>query len=173
MTKIRHLSFLDLRSNPNTDNAPIFRANHSPWPQKASQALPSTLTNEQLQLFINKAQNILSLRYSSDTLAIDHPDSLPIYDMFPEHGGIFMHKSLKQRLYELSADQIALSPERTESSGNLNRPKFFISSEDLSESKPELTYEIPEQGTNLNIPLGTLSPLLNGSDLEYIRKQRK
>ncbi len=93
MTKICHL---DLRPNPNSENAPISRANHSPWPQTASQALSTTLTNEQLQLFINKAQNILSHRYSSDNLAIDHPDSFPIYDMFPKHGGIFMHKSLKQ-----------------------------------------------------------------------------
>jgi hypothetical protein len=60
MTKICHLAFLNLRSNPNIENAPISRANHSPWPQKASQALPSTLSNEQLQLFINKAQNILT-----------------------------------------------------------------------------------------------------------------
>ncbi len=79
------------------------------------------LTNEQLQMFINKAQNILSHRYSSDTMAINHPESFPIYDMFPKHGGVFMHKSLKQRLYELSVDRIALSPERTEPPGNLNR----------------------------------------------------
>jgi hypothetical protein len=96
MTKICHLAFLDLKPNPNSENTPISRANHSPWPQKALQALPSTLTNEQLQLFINKVQNILSHRYSSDTLAIDHPDLFPIYDMFPEHGGVFLHKSLKQ-----------------------------------------------------------------------------
>ncbi len=98
MTKICHLAFLDLRSNPNSKDAPISQANHSSWPQTASQALPTTLTNEQLQLFINKAQNILSHRYSSDTLAIDHPDLFPIYDMFPKHGGVFIHKSLKQRL---------------------------------------------------------------------------
>ncbi len=84
-----------------------------------------------------------------------------------------MHKSLKQRLYKLSAEQIALSPERTESSGSLNRSKFFISSEKSSDSEPELTLEIPEQGTNLNIPLGVLSPLLNSSDLANIQKQRK
>ena len=80
---------------------------------------------------------------------------------------------MKHRLYELSAEKIALSPERTESSGNLNRPKFFISSEESSESEPELTYEIPAQGKNLNIPFGVLSPLLNGSDLANIQKQRK
>jgi hypothetical protein len=111
-------------------------------------------------MFINKAQDILLHRHSSDTLAIDHPDSLPIYDMFPEHGGIFMHKLLKQRLYELSADQITLSPERTKPSGNLNRSSFFTSDE-LSEDETELIYEIPEQCAILNIPLGILSPLLN------------
>jgi len=86
MTKIRHLAFNDLRPNPDSENAPIFRANHSPWPQSAFPASPATLTSEQLQMFINKAQDILLLRHSTDTLAIDHPDSLPIYDMFPEHG---------------------------------------------------------------------------------------
>ena len=113
MTKIRHLAFNDLRPNPDSENAPIFRANHSPWPQSAFPASPATLTSEQLQMFINKAQDILLLRHSTDTLAIDHPDSLPIYDMFPEHGGIFMHESLKQRLHELSADRIMLSNEKT------------------------------------------------------------
>jgi hypothetical protein len=173
MTKIRHLSFFDLKSSPNIDNALIFLANHSPWPQKALQALPSSLTNEQLQLFINKVQNILSHRSTPDVLAIDHPDSHPIYDMFPEHGGIFIHKSLKQRLYELSSEQIALSPERTESSGSLNRPKFFISSEESSESEPELTYEITEKGPKLNIPHGILSSFIKASDLANIQQQRK
>jgi hypothetical protein len=92
--------------------------------------------------------------------------------MFPEHGGIFMHKSLKQSLYELSADQIALSPERTESSGNLNRSSFFTSDES-SENETELFYEIPEQGMNLNIPLGILLPLLNDTALADILKQQK
>ncbi len=55
MTKIRHLAFNDLRSNPDSENAPIFRANHSPWPQSAFPASPTTLTSEQLQMFINKA----------------------------------------------------------------------------------------------------------------------
>jgi hypothetical protein len=113
MTKIRHLAFHDLRPNPKSENAPISRADHSPWPQTALPALPTTLTNEQLEIFINKAQDILLHRHSSNTLAIDHPDSFPIYDMFPEHGGIFMHKLLKQRLHELSADRIMLSHEKT------------------------------------------------------------
>jgi len=60
--------------------------------------------SEQLQMFIKKAQDILLHRHSSNTIAINHPDSLPIYDMVPEHGGIFMQKLLKQRLHELSAD---------------------------------------------------------------------
>ncbi len=75
MTKIRHLAFNDLRPNPDSENAPIFRANHSPCPQSAFPASPATLTSEQLQMFINKAQDILLLRHSTDTLAIDHPDS--------------------------------------------------------------------------------------------------
>jgi hypothetical protein len=83
MTKIRHLAFHGLRPNPNSKNAPISRADHSPWPQTALPALPTTLTNEQLQMFINKAQDILLRRHSSNTLAIDSVDSLPIYDMFP------------------------------------------------------------------------------------------
>jgi hypothetical protein len=172
MTKIHHLAFHDLRPNPNSENAPISRADHSPWPKTALPALPTTLTNEQLQMFINKAQDILLRRHSSNTLAIDSLDSLPIYDMFPEHGGIFMHKSLKQRLYELSTDQITLSPERTQPSGNLNRSSFFTSDES-SEDKTELIFEIPEQGTSLNIPLGILSPLLNDATLADIQKQRK
>jgi len=49
--------------------------------------LPTILTNEQLQMSINKAQDILLHRHSSNHLAIDHPDLLPICDMFPEHGG--------------------------------------------------------------------------------------
>jgi hypothetical protein len=173
MTKIRHLAFRDLRPNTNTENAPIFQADHSPWPQTASLALPTTLTHEQLQMIINKAQDILLLRHSSDTLAIDHLDTLLIYDMFPEHGGIFMHKSLKQRLYELSADRITLSPERTKPSGNLNRSSFFISDES-SDDETELIYEIPEQGAILNIPLGILLPLLNyDTTLADIQKQQK
>ncbi|MFN9939165.1 MAG: hypothetical protein ACK56I_06795, partial [bacterium] len=69
MTKIRHLAVNDLRPNPDSDTAPIFRANHSPWPQSAFPASPATLTSEQLQMFINKAQDILLLRHSTDTLA--------------------------------------------------------------------------------------------------------
>ncbi len=87
MTKIRHLAFNDLQTNANNENAPIARANHSLWPQTALPVLPTTLTNKQLQMFINKAQDILLHRHSSNHLAIDHPDLLPICDMFPEHGG--------------------------------------------------------------------------------------
>jgi len=94
MTKIRHLAFNDLQTNANNENAPIAQANHSLWPQTALPVLPTTLTNKQLQMFINKAQDILLHRHSSNHLAIDHPDFLPIYDMFPEHGGIFVHISL-------------------------------------------------------------------------------
>ena len=172
MTKIRHLAFNDLRPNPDSENAPIFRANHSPWPQSAFPASPATLTSEQLQMFINKAQDILLLRHSTDTLAIDHPDSLPIYDMFPEHGGIFMHESLKLRLHELSADRIMLSNEKTKPSGNLNRPTFFISDES-SDDETELIFEIPDQGAILNIPLGILSPLLSKTSLVDFQKRRK
>ena len=92
MTKIRHLAFNDLQTNANNENAPIAQANHSLWPQTALPVLPTTLTNKQLQMFINKAQDILLHRHSSNHLAIDHPDFLPIYDMFPEHEVIFMHK---------------------------------------------------------------------------------
>ncbi len=173
ITKIHHLAFHDLRPNPNNENAPISQADHSPWPQTALPALPTTLTNEQLQTFINKAQDILLHRHSSDTLAIDNPDSLPIYDMFPEHGGIFMHKLLKQCLYELSADRIMLSPEKTNPSGNLNRSSFFTSDES-SEDETEPIYEIPDHGTILNITLGILSPHLNHkSTLVDIQKQQK
>jgi len=172
MTKTRHLALTDLRPNPDSENAPIFRANHSPWPQSAFPASPATLTSEQLQMFINKAQDILLLRHSTDTLAIDHPDSLPIYDMFPEHGGIFMHESLKQRLHELSADRIMLSNEKTKPSGNLNRPTFFISDES-SDDETELIFEIPDQGAILNIPLGILSPLLSETTLADFQKRRK
>jgi hypothetical protein len=121
----------DLRTNANKKSAPIWRADHSLWPETALPALPSTLTNKQLQIFINKAQDILLHRHSSNTLAIHHPDWLPIYDMFPEHGGIFMHKLLKQRLHELSADRITLSPEKLKPSGNLNRSSFYTSDESL------------------------------------------
>jgi hypothetical protein len=156
MTKICHSAFHDLRPNPNSENAPLSRADHSPWPQTALPALPTMLTNEQLQMFINKAQDILLCRHSSNNIAIDSLDSLSIYDMFPEHGGIFMHKWLKQRLYELSTDQITLSPERTQPSGNLNRSSFFTSDES-SEDETELIFEIPEQGTfknSENEPIG-------------------
>jgi len=173
MTKVRHLAFQDLKPNLNRENAPISRADHSPWPQTALSALPTMLTHEQIQMFINKAQDILLHCHSSDTLAIDHPDSLPIYDMFPKQGGIFMHKSLKQRLYELSADRITLSPEKTKPFGNLNRSSFFTSDES-SEDETELIYEIPEQGAILNIPLGILLPLLNyDTTLADIQKQQK
>ncbi len=173
MTKTCHLAFHNLRPNPNSENASIFRADHSSWPQRALPALPTTLTNEQLQMFINKAQDILLHHHSSDTLAIDRPDSFPIYDMFPEHGGIFMHKSLKQCLHELLADRNMLSPEKTKPSGNLNRSIFFTSDE-LSDDETELIYEIPDQGAILNIPLGILSPLLNyESTLVDIQKQQK
>ncbi len=66
MIKILHLAFHDLRPNPNNKNAPISQADHSSWPQAALPALPSTLTNGKLQMFINKAQDILLHRHSSD-----------------------------------------------------------------------------------------------------------
>ena len=94
MTKIRHLAFNDLQTNANNKYAPIAWADHSLWPQTAIPVLPTILTNEKLQMSINKAQDILLHRHSSNHLAIDHPDFLPIYDMFPEHGGIFVHISL-------------------------------------------------------------------------------
>ena len=80
-------------------------------------------------MFIKKAQDILLHRHSSNTIAINHPDSLPIYDVVPEHGGIFMQKLLKQQLHELSADWIKLSPEKPKISGNLNRSSFYTSDE--------------------------------------------
>jgi hypothetical protein len=173
MTKIRHLAFHDLRTNANNENAPISRASHSPCPQTALPALPTTLTNDQFQMFINKARDILLHRHSSDNLATHHPDLLPIYDMFPEYGGIFMHKLLKQRRHELSADRIMLSPEKTKPSGNLNRLNFFTS-DVSSDDETEVIYEIPEQGAILNIPLGLLSPSLNfESTLVDIQKQQK
>ena len=131
------------------------------------------LTNEQLQMFINKAQDILFHRHSSNTLAIDHLDWGPIYDMFPEHGGIFMHKLLQQCLYKLLADQITLSPDKLEIYGNLNRSSFYMSDESLNK-KTELIHEIPSQGSTLNIQLGLLSPSLNFKlTLVDIQKQRK
>jgi len=160
MTKIRHLAFHYLQTKANNENAPISQADHSLWPDTAPPALPTTLTNEQLQMFINKAQDILLHRHSSNTLAINHLDLLPIYDMFPEHGGIFMHKSLNKRLHELSADQITLSPEKLKPSGNLNRSSFYMSDKS-SNDKTELIHEIPAQDTILNIPLGLLSLDLN------------
>ena len=59
MTKIRHLAFNDLQTNANNKNAPIAQANHSLWPQTALPVLPTTLTNKQVQMFNNKAQDIL------------------------------------------------------------------------------------------------------------------
>jgi hypothetical protein len=160
MTKIRHLAFHYLQTKANNENAPISQADHSLKPDTAPPALPTTLTNEELQMFINKAQDILLHRHSSNTLAIDHLDLLPNYDMFPEHGGIFMHKSLNKRLHELSADQITLSPEKLKPSGNLNRSSFYTSDKS-SNDKTELIHEIPAQDAILNIPLGLLSLDLN------------
>jgi len=173
MTKIHHLAFHDLQTNSSNKNAPISRADLSLWPQRALPALPTTLTNEQLQMFVNKAQDILIHGHSSKILAINNLDLLLIYDMFPEHGGIFIHKLLKQRLYELSADRITLSPEKSKPSGNLNRSSFYMFDES-SNNKTELIHEIPALGAILNIPLGLLSPSLNyKSTLVDIQKQQK
>jgi hypothetical protein len=93
--------------------------------------------------------------------------------MFPEHGGIFMHKSIKQHLHQLSADRTMLSPEKTKPSGTLNRLSFFISDES-SDDETELMYEIPEQRTIFSIPLGLLSSHSNYESTHVdIQKQQK
>ena len=58
--------------------------------------------------------------------------------MFLEHGDIFMHKLLKQKQHELSADQIKLSPEKQKPSANANRASVNTSDE-LSQGKLEKT----------------------------------
>jgi len=59
MTKIHHFAFSDLRTNVNNKIAPMARADHSLWPETALPAVPTTLTSEQLQMFINKAKRHL------------------------------------------------------------------------------------------------------------------
>jgi hypothetical protein len=76
--------------------------------------------------------------------------------MFLEHGGIFMHKLLKQKLHKLSADQIKLSPEKQKSSANANRLSLHTSKE-LSQGKLDKTYETPAQGAILKVLLSQLS----------------
>jgi hypothetical protein len=58
--------------------------------------------------------------------------------MFPEHRGIFMLKLIKQKLHELSANQINLSPEKQKLSANANRASVYTSDE-LSQGKLEKT----------------------------------
>ena len=76
--------------------------------------------------------------------------------MFLEHGDIFMHKLLKQKLHELSADKIKLSPEKQKPSANANKFSFHTFKE-LYQGKLDKTYEIPDQGAILKVPLGQLS----------------
>ena len=76
--------------------------------------------------------------------------------MFLEHGCIFMHKLLKQKLHKLSADQIKLSPEKQKSSANANRLSLHTSKE-LSQGTLDKTYETPAQGAILKVLLSQLS----------------
>jgi hypothetical protein len=76
--------------------------------------------------------------------------------MFPEHRGIFMHKLIKQKLHELSANQINLSPEKQKPSANANRSSVYTSDE-LSQGKLEKTYKIPAQAAIFKVPLGQSS----------------
>ena len=93
--------------------------------------------------------------------------------MFLEHGGIFMHKLLKQKLHKLSAEQIKLSSEKQKSSANANRLGFHTSKE-LSLGKLDKTCEIPAQGAILKVPLSQLFiNLADKSKLLKIHKQQK
>ena len=93
--------------------------------------------------------------------------------MFLEHGDIFMHKLLKQKLHKLSADQIKLSPEKQKSSANANRLSLHTSKE-LSQGKLDKTYETPAQGAILKVPFSQLSiKIADKSKLLKIHKQQK
>ena len=67
-----------------------------------------------------------------------------------------MHKLIKQKLHELSANQINLSPEKQKPSANANRASVYTSDE-LSQGKLEKTYTIPAQAAILKVPLGQSS----------------
>ena len=67
-----------------------------------------------------------------------------------------MHKLIKQKLHELSANQINLSPEKQKTSANANRANVYTSDE-LSQGKLEKTYKIPAQAAILKVPLGQSS----------------
>jgi len=75
---------------------------------------------------------------------IKNPDSLLIYEMFPDHRGIFMYKLLKQKRHELLANWIKLLPVKQKTWNSANRSSFYTL-EEVSNGEKEETNEVPAQ----------------------------
>jgi len=76
---------------------------------------------------------------------IKNPDSLLIYEMFPDDGGIFMYKLLKQILHELLVDWIKLLPVKQKTLNAAKSTSFYTLEEAFDGEKVE-TNEVPAQG---------------------------
>jgi hypothetical protein len=103
LTKIRHLSFIDLQTRLHKDISPLSRIQRMNWPLSPLHEHPDTITFETTSRFEQKARKILTDQREKILLFVDQHESWPFYDMFPEHGGIFMNIKLKKQLYRISS----------------------------------------------------------------------
>jgi hypothetical protein len=101
LTKIRHLSFINLQTQLYKDISPLSRIQRINWPLSPLNDQPDCLTFKTTSRFEQKARKILNNQQEKILLFVDQCESWPIYDMFPEHGGIFMNIELKKQLYQI------------------------------------------------------------------------
>ncbi len=99
LTKIPHLSFINLQTQLHKDISPLSRIQRMNWPLSPLNDQPDCLTFKTTSRFEQKAHKILNDQREKILLFVDQYESWPFYDMFPEHGGIFMNIELKKQLY--------------------------------------------------------------------------
>jgi hypothetical protein len=102
LRKIWHLTLSNLRTHFQEDLSPPSQLQQLNWPLSPSNEEPDCLTFEATKQFKPKACQILSYQREKIPLFVNQYESWPFYDMFPEHGGIFMNMELKKQLYRIS-----------------------------------------------------------------------
>jgi hypothetical protein len=159
LTKIRHLTFSNLRAHFQEDLSPPSRLQRLNWPLLPSNEEPDCLTFEATSRFEQKARQILSDQREKVLLFVDQYESWPFYDMFPEHGGIFMNMELKKQLYRISTSFHGIKklhlkiplPSRTA------KPKNSVASSSSFMSEEDEEQQHHENHLCLSIDYGTVS----------------
>ena len=158
LTKIRHLTYSNLRTHFQEDLSPPSRLQRLFWPLSPSNEEPDCPTFEATSRFEQKARQILADQREKVLLFVDQYESWPFYDMFPEHGGIFMNLELKKQLYRISTSfhdskklhlKIPL-PSKTKPKNSVASSSSFMSEE---EEEPQQREEL----LCLTIDYGTVS----------------